>query len=463
MQGGIIMSRRSRKEDPNRLGVGRLLAFKSSDVSAAGVQAIVLGFLSIYCSDTLGLSTMVVGTILMVTKIIDAFTDIAAGFIVDNTNTKLGKGRPYELCIIGQTVCTWLLFSTNSSWSTPIKYAWVTCMYVLVFAIFATLRNAANTPYTIRAFSNNNVLITKLASYGGIITMLCSIVISTTFPIVMGRLATSAAGWSATLAIFMVPLTLIGILRFIFIKEDPSVDAGHQGQKISISDIFTMFKRNKYIWLYAGIMLCYNITTSLGVGTYYFKWIVGNPAMQSVMAAVSIIMLPLMFGFPAVMKKIGSLGNMVAIFSCIGAVGYGIMFFAKANIPVFLVGALLSGLANLPLSYYAILFIMRCCTYNEMLGMSRMDGSTNILANFMAKVGGALGSFITGTLLAVAGYIKGTNVAVQPDSALLMIRLLQSFVPAILLLIVALCARKFVALEKEIPEWEAKQAALKEN
>ncbi len=94
-----------------------------------------------------------------------------------------------------------------------------------------------------------------------------------------------------------------------------------------------------------------------------------------------------------------------------------------------------------------------------MLGMERMDGSTNILANFMGKVGGALGSFITGGLLVVAGYVNAENVTAQPDSALLMIRCLYSFVPAIFLIIVALCARAFVKLEKEIPEWEEQQAA----
>ena len=44
-------------------------------------------------------------------------------------------------------------------------------MYTLVFSIFTTLRGAANTPYTIRHFSNNPILIRKVASYGGVITM----------------------------------------------------------------------------------------------------------------------------------------------------------------------------------------------------------------------------------------------------------------------------------------------------
>lgn len=56
-----------------------------------------------------------------------------------------------------------------------------------------------------------------------------SILVNTLFPIVMSRLATSSGGWVTTVAIFMVPLTLIGILRFIFIKEDGCGAAASEG------------------------------------------------------------------------------------------------------------------------------------------------------------------------------------------------------------------------------------------
>ena len=42
----------NKKNDPNHLGFGRLMAWKSSDIAMAGLNVIVLGYLSIYCSDT---------------------------------------------------------------------------------------------------------------------------------------------------------------------------------------------------------------------------------------------------------------------------------------------------------------------------------------------------------------------------------------------------------------------------
>ncbi len=453
------MAKTPKVKDPNKLGLGRLLAWKSSDVSAAGVSAIVLGYLTIYCTDTLGLNPAILGTILMVSKIIDAVVDIFYAWLVDNTNTKLGRGRPYELAILGQTLATILLFGASPEWSLTLRYVWVTSMYILVFAVFQSLRGTAMNAYMIRAFSNNNTLLTKAASYGGVVTMVGSILISTSFPMVMAKLATSASGWTATLAIFMVPLTLIGALRFFLVREDPSVDAGATYQKISIKEIFTMFAKNPYVWLYAGMMLFFNISTSLGAGSYYFKWIVGNPGMQGMSSIFGFVMVPLMLVFPWIMKKIGSMGKMVALFCLISVLGYVVVFLGNGNLGMTLGGIALGNLASLPISYYGILFITRCATYNEMIDMPRMECSSGTIANFTANLGGAMGSFISGIILSLGNYNYGEAVTAQPDSAIFMIKFAFAIMPAILVLGSGFCAWKFAGLEKKIAKWESEKTA----
>lgn len=453
------MSKKEKLQKKDRLSFGKLMLWKSSDISAAGVNAIVLGYLTLYCTDTLGMNPALVGTLLLASKVFDAIADLFYGWLVDNTRTRFGKGRTYELCIIGMTLCTIGLFGASPEWSDFFKSAWVFSVYTLVFSVFTSLRLAGQIPYCIRAFSNNQAVITKVASYGGIITMCGSIIISVAFPIVMSKLATSAAGWRTTIAIFMLPLTLIGILRFIFVKEDQSVDAANVYQKVSVKEIMTMFKVNKYVWLFASVMLCYNVTTALGAATYYFKWIIGNTALLSLTSMFSIFVLPLMLLFPFVMRKIGTMGDMIAYFCIVGIVGYVIVFFSGAFLPGVLAGGIIAAFATLPLAYYGVLFVMKCCSYNEMKGLARMDASAAILSNFTANTGSAIGSGITGVLLGLAGYAAGENITAQPDSALLMIRMLYSVVPAIFLIIIAISSKAFAPLERMIPEWEAKKKA----
>lgn len=450
---------KNKTKNPDKLGFGHLMLWKSSDISAAWVNLITLNFLSLYASDTLGINIGLIGTLLLASKIVDGFTDILAGWLVDNTHTKLGKGRPYELGIVGMTLCSIAIFAGNPAWSNFAKCAWIFCMYTFTFSIFATLRQAALNPYTIRHFSNNKTLLTKVSSYGGIITMAGSMVMSILFPVVMSRIATSASGWTAAVALVMIPATLIGLLRFIFCKEDPAVDATSKQEPIRVNEIFMLLRRNKYVWFYAIVMLCYNIVTNLAVGGYYFKWIVGSTEMMGVLSAGGILILPVMLLFPVIMKKIGSMGKMIAYLCGISVVGFVVAFISGSFIPGLVIGYVVGQIGTLPVAYYGVLFIMNICTYNEMLGMPRMDGSSGILANFCSKAGGALGGWITGILLMLAGYVSAEGVASQPASALMMIKIDFAIVPIILLVIIAVCCLAFSRLEPQVAEFEAKKKA----
>ena len=438
-------------KNPNHLSFGRLMIWKSSDISSAWVNVIALSYLSVYASDTLGISVRLVGILLLASKIIDSITDLVAGILVDNTHTRLGKGRPYEIMIVGQTICTLLMFSADPAWSTAIKCTWLFFTYMFTYSVFATLRNAAATPYTIRAFSNNKLLIRKVASFGGIITMAASVALSIAFPIITAKIATSAAGWTRAVALIMIPATFIGVFRFIFAKEDPSVDEESVQQPIRLKELGMLFTKNRYVWFYALMMLAFNVMTNLAVGTYYFKWVIGNIGMMSAFSAVSIAILPAMLLFPKIMQKFG-MCRMIMIFAFISIAGYIVVFLAGSNMPVLLVGALFSSLVTLPLSYYGVLFIMNICEYNEMIGLPRMDGSSQILSNLSSKVGAAFGSFITGVVLAAGGYVSSTNTASQPASALMAIRVDYALIPVLLLIIIVFCCYQFEKLEKLLKE-----------
>lgn len=451
---------RSKVKDPNHLGFGRLMLWKSSDISAGWVNVIMLNYLNIYASDFLGLDIGLIGALLFVSKLLDGLVDFFIGWMVDNTHTRLGRARPYEICIVGQTLATLFLFFARPEWEYTAKIVWVFSMYVLTFSVFGSLRTVASAAYTIRHFSNNSVLIRKVSSYGGIVTMAGSMIASAAFPTLVTALSSGALGWAAPVAIFMVPATLIGALRFIFCKEDPEVEATNIQQKVRFKEIFSMFATNPYVWLYAIIMLAYNVSTGLGAGSYYFEYIVGDMGMAGMLSVFSFVLLPLMLAFPWIMKKIGSMGKMIFSFSIIGVIGYVVCFFSGSNLAGVLGGYMMGTFATLPIAYYGVLFLMNICTYNEMKGLPRMDGSANILANFCANFGGALGSLLTGLLLMVAGYVESTSgSAVQPASALMMIRVDFAIVPAILVAVIGLCSLAFSKLEPKAEAFEAERRA----
>ena len=57
----------------------------------------ISAFLLIFYTDVFGISAAAAGTMMLVTKIVDAFTDPVMGAIADRTQTRFGKFRPYLL------------------------------------------------------------------------------------------------------------------------------------------------------------------------------------------------------------------------------------------------------------------------------------------------------------------------------------------------------------------------------
>ena len=93
------MGKTKEKNEDERLGFGKLLLWNSRMVSSA-IVTLMLGFLMIYCTDTLKVSPAYISIILVASKVLDGVTDMFAGFIVDRTKTRWGKARPYEIFIV---------------------------------------------------------------------------------------------------------------------------------------------------------------------------------------------------------------------------------------------------------------------------------------------------------------------------------------------------------------------------
>lgn len=449
----------------DRLPLGKFLAWKSSDITSAGVFLIVTTYMTLFCTDHLGMDPMTVGNIILVSNIIDFFTDLIAAYVIDNTKTKWGKARPYELGAVGMTLCTTLIFITPSGWNDTLKIIWVFCMYTFLFGVFNTMRTSANVPYLIRAFDNNRTLIGKVSSYGGIVTTMGSMVVSLTFPKLMASLATSDKGWATLILIYMVPLTVLGLLRFIFVKENPNIDTEQVKDKVDFKDIWFMIRKNGYAWLYLLIMFFFQTIQSIGALSYYFKYIVGDVGAAGLLSIMSFILLPTMFTFPVLMKKFNA-SQIIAMGAVLSCVGYVINYFAGTNMTMLIVGAIITSFAMLPISYLGNMIQMDLCTYNQYLGLPRMDASIGAIFNgFGTQLGQGFGGWLLGFALTIAGYVESTGdtVVAQPDSAITMIRLLYSLIPLAVMAILAVTAFALSKLSKKMPEIEAKIAQASEE
>ena len=56
---------------------------------------LVSSFMMLYLTDSVGLNAGVVGTLMMVSKLLDGVTDVFFGSLIDKTHSKMGKARPW--------------------------------------------------------------------------------------------------------------------------------------------------------------------------------------------------------------------------------------------------------------------------------------------------------------------------------------------------------------------------------
>lgn len=442
------------KKNPDKIGMAKFWGWQSRAVSL-GCMTIVYGYLMIYCTNTLGLSSALVGTLLLCSKVFDGITDLFAGYLIDNTNTRFGKARPYEFAIIGVWICTWLLFSCPTEWSYTVKAVWLFVIYTFVNSILATLLSTNQTAYMMRAFPTMNQIV-KLNSYGGIVVTIGCAVVSMLFPQMMATMATSGPGWSKMVGIFALPLAVIGILRFVFVKETVQVEDSGDG-KMSFAEMLEVLKKNKYIWFSAALAILYNISLGMNAATYYFTYVVGDIGKYTMIAALSMPLLISMFIFPVLMKKI-PISKIIMFGAVLGVLGYLINFVAGGNMALLLVAGACYSLAGLPIAYLSGMIILDCAEYNALMGMSRAESTMTAFSSFGSKLGNGVGAALLGIILGAGGFISSEAAdIVQPDSAVLTIKLLYSVIPALVYLVIVVLMKCY-KLDEVLPELREKQA-----
>ena len=75
----------------NKVGYG------SGDIAGNVVYALLSSFVMIFLTNTIGLNSGIVGTLIAVSKLFDGVTDVFFGALIDKTRTRMGKARPWML------------------------------------------------------------------------------------------------------------------------------------------------------------------------------------------------------------------------------------------------------------------------------------------------------------------------------------------------------------------------------
>lgn len=399
---------------------------------SAAINAVLCMNIAFYCTDVVGLNATVVGTLFLVSKIIDAFTDLGFGFILDRTHTRWGKARPYEVFIIFEWLFTALMFMVPNA-SQTVQYIWLFIMYTMVNAVCATALGGIDSVYMARAFTTEQNQI-RAMSINGFIVMFCSIVFNIVFPRWLATSGTTQAGWTKLVISLGIVMSVIGILRFIFCKEIVVDESTADGKKVandlSLKESLGLVSKNKYLYIVVGLMLLTFVVNNMQTATtYYFKYIYGDLAAQGTAAITSMVVVPALIFFPMLSRKFGTTKILQAC-CLIGIVGMLIRTIGGPNMATIIIGGLLFGIGTMPISMMINTYLIDCMDYGEWKTGVRIEGLVASIANFASKVGNGIAVGLVGLIMGLAGY--DGLAATQSPSANSAIVFLYNILPMIL-------------------------------
>ena len=227
------------------------LAYGAGDFGSNFMYTFVSSFVVIYLTDTVGLNSGIIGTLMLASKCLDGVTDIFFGRLLDRTKSKMGKARPWMFwSVFPLAICEILLFATPQM-EQGLQYAYFFVVYTLLNSIFYTANNISYAALTALITKNPHERV-QAGTYRFMFVMLAGIIIpSVTTGLVTG-FGGGAAGWRNVALLYtaiMVVLNMVVVfsVREVADEEEKAADSGILSAAVRDAG---NYKRGWYFLLY---------------------------------------------------------------------------------------------------------------------------------------------------------------------------------------------------------------------
>lgn len=399
------------------------------------LNAVLATYLNVYYTDVLNLTGLWGGAFLVVfpiiSKVLDAVTNIVMGYVIDRTRTKEGKARPWLLLSAPMVAVTGILLFAVPQSSTGVQAVWVMVSYNLFYSLAYTIFNMSHS-LMVPLSTRNSTQRGGLSVFNQIANvMMTGILVALIFPmLIMPAVGVDKGRWvllMSTLSILALPLTL---LEYYFTKERVTLE-GRQDE--SAAKTVPFLKQLKAIFTdkYMLIIYVYFFINTFGTViknmslVYFCNYVLGTYNDGVTQTMISVIGgIPMGIGIFAVWplaKRFGKRNLTVAGF-VLFALGSAICWLFPKNMVIMLVGQFIKNIGGLPCSYVFMALFADVLDHMEWKTGFRSDGVAMSIYNTIsvAMVGVCTGIF--NGMLAGSGYVApyydaaGELVAVQSET-----------------------------------------------
>ena len=460
-------------------GAEKWLGYLVGPAGAILLNAVLGTYLNVYYTDVLNMTHVWGGAFLVVfpivSKIIDAITNLIMGYIIDRTRTREGKARPWLLLSAPLVSITGILLFTVPNASETVQVIWIMVSYNLFYSFAYTIFNMSHN-LMVPLSTRNTTERGGLSVFNQITSIMISgILVALLFPmLIMPGVGVDQGKWISLMSfisILALPLTLV---EYFFTKERVTLEsAEEETEDIPIMQKLKAIFTDKYmllIYAYFLIYTCGSTIKNISL-VYYCNYVLGTYNDGITQTLISVIGgIPMGIGIFAVWplaKKFGK-RNVTAAGFGLYAIGGVICWLFPKNMVIMLIGQFIKNIGGLPCAYVFMALFADILDHMEWKHNFRCDGIAMSIYNTIAcaMIGVCTGIF--NGLLAASGYVapytdaSGNLVAVQGEAAQNMITFgfvgLEVFTGIALVIILL-----FLNVEKDIDKKQAEIAARREK
>lgn len=382
------------------------IGFGISDYACNLAYLLANTYLLFYYTNCAGLAAGAVGFMFVVTKFIDAFTDYMVGAMIDRTDTKMGRYRPWMLygapvLAVGMV----LLFSVPTGWSAGAKLAWAYVTYV-IFSFGYTLVNIPMAPI-VSSLSASATERTKISTTRTVFSNLGSLTSSLfVLPMVYffsgSKDATGAAlatGYRNTnIVLGIIVVVIMAICVFSIVEINPPTKSA--GKSSLIKDIGSLVK-NKYYIMFLGevFFLFLGYLSMYGAMQYYYTYIVGDVSgMSLALTLLTLLAIPTMILAAYLNGKGIAKIKLIQFGAIVDCVGFAILFFTSNGT----IATASLGLIGLGFGFRSSMFFSMMpdiFDYTEWQVGRNLGGTQNAIQGFVNKVSSAASAIVSALLV----------------------------------------------------------------
>lgn len=265
----------------------RKIGYGIGDAGSNFCWTFVASFIMLYCTNVLGVSAAVVGTIMMFSKVLDGITDVIMGRIIDATHSRMGKARFwYFVSSFPVAIFTFLLFNVPAGFSENTKYVYIFIVYTLMGAVFYTMNNIAYSTLTALVTKNPKDRV-QMGSYRFICAIISVLFMSSVTMGFVEKFGGGQQGWRTVSIIYSILCLVLLLIPVIAVKELPeeelrdSNNSAAAKEEVGLVRGFLLLLKNKYFIMILLIYLVQYLSGGItqGMGIYFATYQMGDPSL----------------------------------------------------------------------------------------------------------------------------------------------------------------------------------------